>query len=148
MRKYVFISIGGVLGAVLRYLIEGVHIYHYHENVPLNTLIINVMGSFILALVLTVAFEVWEFDAGLRLGIATGFLGALTTFSTLCKETAGLIHEGDYFSAISYIAVSTMIGLAAAYFGVVLAREVVSKIVKKNKEESEESVDETEGGVI
>lgn len=149
MRKYVFISIGGILGAVLRYLTEGVQIYHYHENVPLNTLLINVMGSFILALVLTVAFEVWEFDASLRLGIATGFLGAFTTFSTLCKETTGLIRQGDYFSAISYITVSTMIGLAAAFFGVVLAREVVSKIVKKKKEEFEENTaDKIEGGVV
>lgn len=148
MRKYIFISIGGILGAISRYLLEGVHIYHYHENVPLNTLIINVTGSFILALVLTVAFEVWEFDASIRLGIATGFLGAYTTFSTLCKETTGLIHQGDYFSAISYITVSTMIGLASAYFGIVLAREVVSKLVRKDKEEFEENTaEEIEGGV-
>ena len=53
-----FIGIGGMLGAILRYLSEGVQIYHYHENVPLNTFIINVTGSFMLALVLTVAFEV------------------------------------------------------------------------------------------
>jgi len=142
MRKYIFISIGGILGAVLRYLIKEVHIYHYHENIPLNTLIINVTGSFILALVLIVAFEVWEFDASLRLGIATGFLGAYTTFSTLCKETVGLIHQGDYFSAISYITVSTMVGLAAAYFGIILAREVVSKLIEKDKEDLEENTDE------
>ena len=148
MRKYVFISIGGILGAISRYLIKGVHIYHYHENAPLNTLIINVTGSFILALVLTISFEVLKFDASIRLGIATGFLGAYTTFSTLCKETVGLLHEGDYFSAFSYITVSAMIGLAAAYFGIVLAREVVLKLVKKDKEELEENVaKEIEGGV-
>ena len=148
MRKYIFIGIGGILGAILRYLFKGVQIYNYHENVPLNTLIINVTGSFILALVLTVAFEVWEFDTAVRLGIATGFLGAYTTFSTLCKETVSLIHQGDYFSAISYITVSTMIGLATAYFGIVLARETVSKLVKKDKEEIEEkAADEIEGGV-
>lgn len=142
MRKYIFISIGGILGAILRYLIKGMHIYHYHENVPLNTLIINITGSFVLALILTVAFEVWEFNADIRLGIATGFLGAYTTFSTLCKETVGLIYQGDYFSAISYITVSTMLGIAAAYFGIVLAREVVSKLVKKGKKALEESVTE------
>lgn len=148
MRKYIFISIGGILGAISRYLIKGIHIYHYHENVPINTLLINITGSFIMALVLTIAFEVWEFDTDIRLGIATGFLGAYTTFSTLCKETVGLLHEGDYFSAISYITVSTMIGIAAAYFGIVLAREVVSKLVKKDKEELEESTaEEIEGGV-
>lgn len=133
MRKYFFISIGGILGAISRYLIKGLYIYYYHEDVPLNTLIINVTGSFILALVLTVAFEVWEFDANVRLGIITGFLGAYTTFSTLCKETVDLIHQGDYFSVITYLTDSTIAGIAAIYFGIVLAREVISKLVKADK---------------
>lgn len=144
MRKYIFISIGGILGAISRYLIKGIQIYHYHENVPINTLLINISGSFIMALILTVAFEVWDFDTNIRLGITTGFLGAYTTFSTLSKETVELMKEGYYFSAISYIAVSTMAGIAAAYFGIVLAREVVSKLIKKYKEESEEIEGEVE----
>lgn len=131
MRKYIYIGLGGILGAILRYLIKGVHIYYYHENVPLNTLLINAAGSFTLALVLTVAFEVWEFDANVRLGIATGFLGAFTTFSTLCREAVELIYHGDYFPAVSYMAVSAMLGIAAVYFGIVLARETVSKLVKR-----------------
>lgn len=139
MRKYVFISIGGVLGAILRYWFKGVQITNYHENFPLNTFIINITGSFILALVLTSASEVWKFDSNIRIGIAVGFLGALTTFSTLCKETAGLLYSGDYFPAISYIAASTLAGLAAAYYGMILARKVVSKFVKKYKEEMEEN---------
>lgn len=148
MKKYILIGSGGILGAICRYSFEHVHIYHYHENVPVNTLIINITGSFLLALILTIAFEVWEFDAGIRLGIATGFLGAFTTFSTLCKETTGLIHQGDYFSAISYLTVSTMLGIAAAYFGIVFAREVVSKLVKKDKDETEDFTNEgMEGGV-
>jgi CrcB protein len=90
----------------------------------------------------------WEFDTSLRLGIATGFLGAFTTFSTLCKETVSLIHQGDYFSAVSYITVSTMLGLAAVYFGIVLAREAVAKLVRKYKEEFVENIDEEiENGV-
>jgi CrcB protein len=141
MRKYIYIGIGGLLGAISRYLIKGIKIYHYHENVPLNTLIINITGCFILALVLTIAFEVWKFDASLRLGIATGFLGAYTTFSTLCKETVGLIYQGDYFSAITYITDSTIVGILAAYLGIVIAREVVSKLVKKEKEEMEGGVE-------
>lgn len=138
MRKYILISVGGILGAVLRYLIKGIPIYHYHENVPLNTLFINITGSFILALILTVAFEVWEFNADIRLGIVTGFLGAFTTFSTLCKETVALLYQGDYFSAISYITVSSMVGIAAAYFGIILAREVVLKLAKRDEESDEE----------
>ncbi len=148
MRKYIFISIGGILGAIFRHLFEGIHICRYYENIPINTLMINVLGSFAMALIITIAFEVWEFDSDIRLGIVTGFLGAFTTFSTLCKETVALLYVGDYFSAISYITVSAILGIAAAYFGIVLARELVSKLVKKDKDVLEKNTEERiEGGV-
>lgn len=145
MRKYVFISIGGILGAIARYAIEGIHIYRYHENVPINTLLINITGSFLLALILTTAFEVWEFDADIRHGLATGFLGAYTTFSTLCKESVNLLKEGFYFSAVSYITVSAMLGLAAVYFGTVLARELVAKLMNKGEGKFEKDTGSTGG---
>ena len=129
MRKYIYIGIGGFLGAILRFLAKNIPIYNYHEKVPLNTLFINVTGCFVLALVLTVAFKIWKFDADIRLGIGTGFLGAYTTFSTLCRETAELINKGYYFSAVSYITISVVLGLAAVYFGVILARVVVAKLL-------------------
>jgi CrcB protein len=127
MKKYTFIAIGGMLGAVLRYVIKNIHIYHYKEVIPINTLFINISGSFLLALILTIAFEIFEFNIELRLGIATGFFGAYTTFGTLCKETVNLMRQGHYYSAISYIGFSAIFGLAAAYFGVVIARISVSK---------------------
>lgn len=139
MKKYIYIGIGGFFGAISRYAIKNIHIYHYNGVIPLNTLIINVSGSFVLALILTTAFEVLEMDESVRLGIGTGFLGAYTTFSTLCKETVGLITKGFYFSAISYIIMSTILGLVAAYFGVVLSRKFISKLV--DGKETAEKVD-------
>lgn len=146
MKKYTFIAIGGMLGAILRYLIKNIHIYNYKEVIPISTLLINVSGSFLLALILTVSLEIYEFDADLRLGIAAGFLGAYTTFSTLCKEAVNLLVQGEYYSAISYIGLTTILGLAAAYFGVVVAREVVSKFVHhKNDSEDVQLEDRKEG---
>jgi len=127
MRKYALIALGGMIGAILRYFIKNIHIYHYKGILPINTLLINVSGSFLLALILTISFEIYEFDADLRLGIATGFLGAYTTFSTLCKETVTLMVQGHFYTSIFYIGFSTILGLSAIYFGVILAREVVSK---------------------
>ena len=129
MRKYIFIALGGILGAVLRYIIRNMHMYK--GVFPLNTLIINIIGSFILALILTLAFEVMDFDSDIRLGIATGFLGAFTTFSTMIKETVVLINSGYYYSAISYLVISTILGLVSAYFGIIIAREVISKMVNR-----------------
>ena len=129
MRKYIFIALGGILGAVLRYIIRNIHMYK--GVFPLNTLIINIIGSFILALILTLAFEVMDFDSDISLGIATGFLGAFTTFSTMIKETVVLINSGYYYSAISYLVISTILGLVSAYFGIIIAREVISKMVNR-----------------
>lgn len=141
MRKYILIGLGGTGGALLRYAIKNIHLNNYHGNIPLNTLFINVSGSFILALVLTIAFEVYEFDADIRLGIATGFLGAYTTFSTLCRETVGLLHKGLYFSATSYVAVSVTLGLAAVYFGMVMAREIVPGLLKRRHFKEEDRME-------
>ena len=134
MRKYIFIGFGGVLGAILRYLIKEMHIINFHEKLPLHTLIVNITGSFILVLILTIAFDIWRIDTSIRLGVTAGFLGAYTTFSTLCKETVVLLQQGFYYSAIFYIILSILLGLTAAYLGFIAARRVVSKLVKKGME--------------
>ena len=136
MRKYLFIGCGGFLGAICRYLAEQVPIYHYHENIPLDTLIINVSGSFLLALILTTALEVRAVDSDLRLGLATGLLGAYTTFSTLSKEVVTLMGSGDYFSAVSYLTVSVALGLGTIYFGTVAARKVGAILWKKDGDDA------------
>lgn len=146
MRKYFYIGCGSFIGAVLRYLVKGIHIYHYQEKVPLNTLLINVAGAFMIALILTIAFEVRAFDSDIRLGVTTGLLGAFTTFSTLCKETVTLLHSGDYFSAISYLTVSTVLGIAAAYFGVAAARELGLKLAERNQHTGNPADSEGEDG--
>ncbi|MET0016151.1 fluoride efflux transporter CrcB [Oscillibacter sp.] len=133
MRKYIFIGCGSFAGAALRYLAKGIQICNYHGNVPLNTLLINVLGALMIAFISTIAYEVWAFDSDVRLGLTTGLLGAFTTFSTLCKETVGLLQDGCYLSAISYMTVSVMLGLASAYFGVVLARKIGSMVTRERE---------------
>lgn len=127
MRKYIFIGAGGFLGAILRFGIKSIPLQNYKELIPINTLFINITGSFILALITTAALEILKMDVDIRLGICTGFLGAYTTFSTLCKEASELINRGYYFSSLSYIVNSVILGLVAAYFGVIIAREVIQK---------------------
>jgi fluoride exporter len=129
MKKIVFIGVGGFFGAIFRFYIKNLHLSG-GGVFPWNTLLINITGTFVLALILTVAYEVWEFDSAVRLGVATGFLGAYTTFSTMCKEIVGLMGEHYYVSAVSYIILSIGVGLFTGYIGVVIARELISKLVK------------------
>ena len=128
MKKYILIGIGGMFGAMSRYGVGSVQLWDFQEKFPVNTLFVNVTGSFLLLLILTIAFEVLEFDPDVRLGITTGFLGAYTTFSTLCKETAGYALNGEYFQAAAYVTVSAVLGLGFAYLGVILARKIILSI--------------------
>jgi len=142
MKKYVYIATGGALGAILRYAIKDIHLWNNRWNFPFDTLFINVCGSFILALFLTFALEIMDMDADIRLGVATGFIGAFTTFSTLCKETVLLIFAGSYFPAISYVTVSVVLGFSAAYSGVVLARKFIFKLTEENDDQETYDIDD------
>lgn len=132
MKKYIYIGAGGMLGAMSRFGIENIQLWNLQNYFPVETLLINITGSFFLLLLLTTAFEVMGFDANIRLGIATGFLGAYTTFSTLCKESVGLIISGEYILALVYIFFSAILGLAAAYLGVLTARKIIGRLTGEN----------------
>lgn len=136
MRKYITIGLGGFLGAILRFAIKSIHFNNYKEAIPLDTLMINLSGSFLLAFILTIAFEIKEFNIDIRLGIATGFLGAFTTFSTLCKEIVTLINGRYYYFALSYMGLSILLGLASAYFGISIARKVKVKLLTKESRDN------------
>lgn len=119
MKKYVMIAIGGFLGAILRMLIKNIQISDIIIKFPLQTLFINVIGSFLLAFVFAAALRRKKFDPDIKLGITTGFLGAFTTFSTLCKDTIKLIDGGSYDIAVLYLLLSIILGLTATYLGAV-----------------------------
>lgn len=127
LRKYIFIGIGAFFGAILRYLIKSIEISNYKGDFPINTFLINILGSFILAFIITIAFEVCRFDEDIRLMLTTGFLGAFTTFSTFCKEVVWLLNNEKYGVAFFYMLASVIIGLAVSYLGVLLARKIGTK---------------------
>lgn len=116
MKKLVLIAIGGFFGAMLRYAIKSIPI---SGDFPITTLFINTTGCLILALVSTVSMS--EKKADIKLGITTGFCGAFTTFSTLCKESVLFMEKGYYSNAILYLFLLILFGLTAAYIGVRIA---------------------------
>lgn len=122
MKRFLLIGIGGFLGAVLRAVVKNQLLVPYSMLFPWNTLLINVLGSFLIALFLTICMEVVEVDSDIRLCIATGFIGAFTTFSTVCKEAVKLLQHGQAAIAMTYLLVSILLGLSAVYAGTITVR--------------------------
>lgn len=115
------VAAGGVIGAPARYEL-GLLIPSHSGAFPLSTLIINVTGSLLLGLFLTLIVERWRPTEYLRPFVATGILGAYTTWSSFMVDTVNLLRKGHPAVAVGYVGASLAAGLGAVYVGMLLAR--------------------------
>jgi CrcB protein len=123
--KILLIGLGGFLGAIARFYTTKWTNSLLTDKIPFGTVVVNVVGSFILGLVVVLSVEKLVASEDIRLFIGVGMLGAFTTFSTFSVETIYLLEEGAYAPAFIYIACNLFLSLFAAYGGVMLARQLV-----------------------
>lgn len=120
---YLWVGLGGFLGANARYLVGSFVGSWYGARFPLGTFIINISGAFALGVIGTLVTDrLVPRPDELRLLIGIGFLGAYTTFSTFSYESHTLFDDGAWMSGISNLFVSPLLGLFAVHLGIVLAR--------------------------
>lgn len=122
LTRFLAVAAGGALGAMLRYGVSLLVARAWHGEFPLATFLVNVSGSFVLGLVVAFGAERGGFDPLTRLALATGVLGAFTTFSTFEYETSRLLEQGAYVTALLNVLVSLAAGLVALRLGAALAR--------------------------
>jgi fluoride exporter len=122
MLRVAVVALGGALGAVARYGVSLLVARFWTADFPLGTFLINVSGSFILGFFATLAAERTALDPLWRLLVATGFIGAYTTFSTFEYETQRLTESGATTIAAVNVVGSLVAGFAAVQLGVMLAR--------------------------
>ena len=115
------VGVGGMLGAPARYCLGRWATAHWGNAFPWGTLLINLSGSFALGLFLTFVMERHPTRAAPRLFVATGFLGAYTTFSTFSYETVRLIQHDHAGRAVLYVGASLIGGLVAVGAGIGLS---------------------------
>ncbi|MGZ4256709.1 MAG: fluoride efflux transporter FluC [Gaiellaceae bacterium] len=121
MRTAVAIGVAGALGALARYGLEG-WISRRAGSFPWGTFVVNVSGSFLLGLLVTLLGERFAVAPWVRASLTIGFLGAYTTFSTLSLESYRLLEGRSYALAGANLAGSLAAGVLALYGGVVLGR--------------------------
>ena len=114
MSDLLLVALGGFVGAPARYLTDR-WVSARTGDFPWGTYVVNVIGSLLLG-VLAGAASPWLLTLA-----GTGFCGALTTFSTFSYETVRLAQDGRSRAAVAYVALSLVVGLAAAAAGYALA---------------------------
>lgn len=117
------VGVGGMIGANLRWRLGEWSADRWPTSFPWGTLLINVSGSFLLGLYVTFMSARHRGSPRSRLLVATGVLGAYTTFSTFTYETVRLLQHGRLSTAAAYLAASLGGGLIACLAGVKLGGE-------------------------
>ncbi len=116
------VGIGGFVGAIVRYALAVWIGQAWGRSFPLGTFVINVTGSFLIGLLMTLFTERYSFDPAWRLLFVVGFLGAYTTFSTFEYETGKLIRDSEWLVAAMNVVFSVTVGFIALKLGEVLAK--------------------------
>ena len=119
MWNCLLVGIGGFAGSVCRYLI-GLLPVDAGGGFPIKTLVINVLGAFVIGLVAAAATRGKGLNPQVVLLLKTGLCGGFTTFSTFAYETVDLMKAGNSWAALLYVCLSVVLGVAA-----VMAAEVL-----------------------
>jgi len=116
------VAIGGVAGSVARYWLSGAVQTLTDGVFPFGTLAVNVIGSFVVALVMALSLERGLIGPNLRLLLTVGFCGGFTTMSTFGYETVALLRDGQRMFALVNVTATLGATLVAVWLGGVITR--------------------------
>jgi CrcB protein len=122
MTRFLWICLGGAAGTGARYLLSGWLLRVAGPAFPWGTLAVNVLGSFLLGLIMQVAMTTDLLPPALRLALTTGLMGGFTTYSTFNYETLQYFQQNDWLLGFANLAATVVICLAAGGLGVVAGR--------------------------
>jgi CrcB protein len=121
---WVLVALGGAGGSVLRYGVGRMAVAYLGSTTVMGTFLVNVTGSLALGFFMGLALERSIIPVNLRSLLAIGFLGGYTTFSTFTFESLRLVEDGELFKAALSVLGNVVLGLGAAYLGILLGRAV------------------------
>jgi fluoride exporter len=118
-KNFLLVGLGGAIGSMLRYVF---YVVVTVKHFPWATFIVNITGSFIIGMVLAMSIKDENFAHNWKLFLATGICGGFTTFSAFSAENITLLQNEKYVLALAYIALSMVLGIAAAWLGFTITK--------------------------
>lgn len=122
MKLVIAVAAGGAVGAVARFVTMSAMGVLLGATFPWSTLAVNVIGSFILGLLVETMALFWSPGAALRAFMVVGMLGAFTTFSTFSLDVVFLYERGEFFLIAAYMVASLILSVGALFAGLALVR--------------------------
>ena len=122
MTKWISLLTGGIAGTAARYLLAGAVYSWLGTQFPYGTMIVNLIGCFLIGFFAVLAEEKFLLGPNARLLLMAGFCGAFTTFSAFMLETANLMKDGEILRAFLNVLISVIAGFMFLRLGVLLGK--------------------------
>jgi CrcB protein len=122
LKDFLAISLAAILGANLRYALSRIALREFGPVFPYGTLIINIVGSFIVGLFVIGTTERVLLDPRWRLLVVVGFCGSFTTFSSYAFESMAFFEQGQWGLMLANIFSNNLLCLGGALAGMAVAR--------------------------
>jgi CrcB protein len=124
--KLLVVGTGGFAGAIARYVISGLTHRILDGRFPYGTLAVNIIGCFVIGLVMYLVQERGLFPPNVRLFVTIGLVGAFTTYSTFAYESVEMLLDQRYLAAITNVLAHLIIGIGAVWVAMLLG-QVITK---------------------
>jgi CrcB protein len=126
LQLYLFVALGGALGSIGRYAVSGLVATGFGETFPWGTMVVNVVGSFIIGFFGTLTSPDGRLFVGgtTRQFVMTGFCGGFTTFSSFSLNTLNLLNDGEFLYAGGNILGSVTLCLISVWLGSISAAAI------------------------
>ncbi|MGC1106004.1 MAG: fluoride efflux transporter CrcB [Candidatus Acidiferrales bacterium] len=115
--RFALLAVFGIAGTLARYGLEGAVQSRSGASFPYGTLVVNLVGCFLLGVVGKFSLDHVVISPDWRIALTVGFFGAFTTFSTFSWETVRMLEDGEWTKGMVYVAASVVIGLIVMLVG-------------------------------
>jgi CrcB protein len=117
LSRVLWVGLGGMVGSVARYLLSALLLKSLGPAFPFGTLAVNLIGSFLLGVLMAIGLHTTSLGPNAQLGLTTGLMGGFTTYSTFNFETLRLLEERAWALAALNVAVTLFACLAVGWLG-------------------------------